>query len=182
MKSGLTNPAILNYNTVDEEMLIEQNSSFFVINNIENVDTVFLQNRMFVPVAQGFFEVIVNGKLSLFIQHKNKLVPTPSKSAYGLTSQVNGPTSVRIVRGGGQVRTLELPPNMTISPASLYWARLDNVMYKFANERQFIRLFPEKEDQIKAAIKKYDLDIKSPDGLRLLGKFCNNLIENEPMK
>jgi hypothetical protein len=182
MKSGISNPAILNYNTVDEEMLFEQNTSYFVINRIEDVDTIFLQNRVFVPMEQALYEVVASGKLSLFIQHKNRLTPMPSKSAYGLTSQVNGPTSVRVVRGGGQIRNLELPPNMELSASTQYWARYDNTMFKFTNEKQFLKIFPENADQIKAFIKKSDLDIKSPSGLRLLGKFCNDLIVKELMK
>ena len=34
MKSGETKSALLNYNTVDEEMLFEQNGNYMVINKL----------------------------------------------------------------------------------------------------------------------------------------------------
>jgi hypothetical protein len=81
------------------------------------------------------------------------------------------------VRAGGQVRTLELPDNMEISQATVYWARIGNVMNKFTTERQFIKIFPGKEDEIKAFIKKSDIDIKTPDGLLKLGNFCSEIMK-----
>jgi hypothetical protein len=182
LKSGKTNTAMLDYNTVDEEMLFEQNSSFFIISRPGDVDTVYLNNKKFVPIDQAFYEVINSGTLSLFIQHKNKFAPMPSKSAYGLTSQTNGPTAVTTVRGGGQVRFLEMPENMTLSPATTYWARLGDHMYKFSNEKQFIKIIPGKTDEIKEFIKNSRIDIKSAEGLLKLGNFCNHFLVNELMK
>jgi hypothetical protein len=183
LKSGKTTTANLNYNTIDEEMLFEQGSNYLVINRIEDVDTVIIDNRKFVTVGPAFYEVVNTGKLSLYIQHKNKFAPVPGKSAYGLTSQTLGPTAVNTVRGGGgQVRYLEMPENVTISPATVYWARVDKEMMKFSTERQFTKIFPGKEDQIKDFIKKNDINIKSAEGLHMLGKYCNELLIGEIMK
>jgi hypothetical protein len=177
MKTGKTNSAILNYNLVEEEMLIEQNGGFFIINNLDNVDTVFLHDRKFVHVGTAFYEVISEGHVSLYIQHKSKYTPVGSKTAYGLTSQTNGPTAVSTVRGSNQVRSLEMPENVTVSPANLYWVKIDDVMNKFMSERQFIKLFPGKEDKIKEYLKSSKPDLKSPEGLRMVGNFCNDLFK-----
>jgi hypothetical protein len=173
MKSGKTNSAMLNYNTVEEEMLFEQNAQFYVVAKLGDIDTIILNNRKFVPVEKAFYEVIVNGNISIYIQNKNRFAPVGTKSAYGLTSQVNGPTSVNTVRGGGQVRTLEIPDNVEISEATVYWVKVNGVMSKFTNERQFAKIFPGKEDKIKDFFKKSKVDIKTAEGLKLLGQFCN---------
>jgi hypothetical protein len=183
LKSGKTNPASINYNTVNEEMLFEQGTNYFVINRIEEVDTITIDNRKFVPVGLVFYEVVCDGKLSLYIEHKNRFAPVSGKTAYGMSSPTLGPTAVNTVRGGGsQVRYLEMPDNVTLSAATVYWARVDKDMIKFTNERQFLKILPGKEEQIKAFMKKSDIDIKSPGSLRLLGEFCNDLIIKELMK
>jgi hypothetical protein len=183
LKSGKSTTANLNYNTVEEEMLFEQGVNYMVINKLEDVDTIVIDNRKFVPVGAAFYEVITNGKLSLYIQHKNRFAPVPGKTAYGMSSPTLGPSAINTVRGAGrQVRTLELPDNVTISAATVYWARVDKEMIKFTTERQFLKILPGKEDQVKAFIKRNDIDIKSPEKLWALGNFCNRLIIDELMK
>jgi hypothetical protein len=177
MKSGKTTTANLNYNTVEEEMLVEQNGGFFLINNLNDVDTITLQNRKFVHIGTAFYEVIVKGHVSLYIQYKSHYAPVGSKSAYGLTSQTTGPTAVSTVRGGNQVRSLDMPENTTVESDIIYWAKIGDVMNKFTSERQFIKIFPGNEDKIKAYIKSSKLDLKSPEGLLMIGKFCNELLK-----
>jgi len=175
MKSGKTTSALLNYNTVDEEMLFEQNGNYMVINKLDEIDTISLQNRKFVPVEQAFYEVIVKGRVSLYIQQRNRFTPVGTKTAYGITSPTAGPSSVSTVRGQGQSRNLEIPPNVTISPAIVYWVKIDGVMNKFTTERQFIKIFPGMEDKIKGFLKNSKLELKSREGLLQAGKFCNEL-------
>jgi hypothetical protein len=175
MKSGKTTSAFLDYNTVEEEMLFEQNGNYMVINKPDEIDTISLQNRKFVPVEQAFYEVIVKGHVSLYIQHRNRFTPVGTKTAYGITSPTAGASSVSTVRGQGQSRNLEMPPNVTISPAIVYWVKMDGVMSKFTTERQFIKIFPGMEDKIKGFLKNSKLDLKSREGLLQTGKFCNEL-------
>jgi hypothetical protein len=175
MKSGKMNSALLNYNTVDEEMLFDQKGIYMVLDKPEDIDTVYFLNRKFVPVEKAFYEVIVNGPVSIYIQHKSRYAPVGSATAYGLTSQTNGPTAVSIVRGGNQVRTLELPDNVKVSPATIYWVKRNNEMHKFTSERQFIKIFPEYETEIKDFIKKNKLEISQSEDLFKLGNYCNEL-------
>ena len=54
MKTGKTNSALLDYNTVDEEMLIEQNGGCYVLSKPEDIDTIYLQNRKFIPFEKVY--------------------------------------------------------------------------------------------------------------------------------
>ncbi|MCX6325995.1 MAG: hypothetical protein NT144_05010 [Bacteroidia bacterium] len=177
MKSGKTNSASLNYNTIDEEMVFDQKGVYMVLDKPEEIDTVYLQNLKFIPVEKAFYEVVVNGNISLFIQHKSRYAPVGSNTAYGLTSQTLGPTAVSTVRGGNQVRNLELPDNVKVSPATVYWVRVDNEMHKFTTERQFLKIFPGKENEIKEFFKTSKLDLKSREGLIKLGNYCNEILK-----
>ena len=178
-KAGTGMEAILNYNMVDEEMVINQRGVFMVLDKPEEIDTVFLRNRKFIPVEKAFYEVVVGGPVSIFIQHMSRYAPTGSATAYGMTSQTLGPTAVGTIRGGNQVRNLDIPPNVKISPATIYWVRVNGQMQRFTTERQFLRLFPDdKADQIKSFIRKSNIDLKSADDLVRLGNFCNSVIQS----
>ncbi|MGC1392564.1 MAG: hypothetical protein WA816_16135 [Bacteroidales bacterium] len=177
MKSGQKNSALLNYNTVDEEMVFKQNGIYLVLEKPEDIDTIFMQNCKFVPVGKVFYEVVVKGPVSLYIQHKSHYVPVGTNTAYGLTSQTNGPAGVLTAQTGNQIRSIELPPNMTVSPTTAYWVKRNNEMNKFTNERQFLKIFPEKEKEIKEFIKNSKLDLKLKEDLIKLGNFCNEQVK-----
>lgn len=177
-KAGSAMEAILNYNMVDEEMVLNQRGIFMVLDKPEEIDTVFLQNRKFIPVDNVFYEVVAKGPVSILIQHKSRYAPTGSSTAYGMTSHTLGPTAVGTIRGGNQVRNLDIPPNVKISPATVYWASVDGEIQRFTNERQFLKFFPAGiAEKIREFIRASNIDLKSPGDLAKLGKFCNSLIQ-----
>ena len=177
MKSGNSNSAFLNYNMVEEQFIFGQKGIYYSLDKIEDIDTVTIQNRNFVLVNKVFLEVIVKGKISIFTQHKSHYAPVGSQSAYGLTSQTNGPTAVSVVRGGNQVRYLELPDNVTISPETVNWISRNTKLNKFTNGKQFLKNFPEYEVQLKDFIKENKINFKVREDLVKLGNFCNELVK-----
>jgi hypothetical protein len=174
MKDGRNMTAILDYNTVDEEMVFAQNGKYMVLEKPDEIDTIILQNKLFIPLDREFLEVVVKGNVSLFIQHKSKYVPKASTSAYGVKTQNLGPSGVSTVKGGNQFRSLDVPDNVTVSASLVFWARINGEMNKFLNEKQFLKLFPDKEAEIKAFIKKAGADIKTREGLVMVGNFLNS--------
>ncbi|MBA4408072.1 MAG: hypothetical protein Q8S54_15980 [Bacteroidota bacterium] len=176
MKSGDTSSALLNYNTVDEEMIFDQQGIFRIVEHTEDIDTIYLHGGKFVPVGKAFYEVLVTGRISVYIQHKSRFTTKGTATAYGLTSQTNAPTRVTTVRAGNQVRNLELPDNVIVSPATVYWVKVKDEMHKFTTERQFLKIFPDYESPIKEFIKTNKLDLKISENLKKLGNYCNGLI------
>jgi hypothetical protein len=175
MKSGETSTAMLNYNSVDEEMIFDQQGIFRIVEHTEEIDTIYLNGKKFVPVGKIFYEVLCTGTVSIYIQHKSRFTTAGTATAYGLTSQTNDATRVTTVRAGNQVRNLQLPDNVVVSPATVYWVKIKDEMYKFTTERQFLKIFPEHAEEIKDFIKTHNLDIKINDNLKTLGNFCNQL-------
>jgi hypothetical protein len=177
MKSGTTSTADFNYNMVDEEMLFAENGVYKVPQKPQDIDTIYIQNRKFVGVENAFYEVIVKGKADFFIQHKSKYTSVGTATAYGMTSQTNAPTTVNIARSGNQVRSLDLPDNVQVVNAKAYWARVNGEMIKFTSQKQFLKIFPAYESELKGYIKNNKLDIDVQSDLIKLGKYCNEIIK-----
>jgi hypothetical protein len=167
----------LNYNMIDEEMIFSQRGSYMALSNIENIDTVIIQNRKFVPVGKPFYEVVVKRDIPFFIQHKSKYASEGTATAYGMTSQVNERTNATTMKSAGQIRTLETPDNVKVVPEKVYWVKKNGEMKKFINERQLIKIFSEKEDDLKKFIKDSSIDITDRDDLIKLGNYCNELMK-----
>jgi hypothetical protein len=177
MKDGARFSFVLNYNMVEERMISEQNGVYRITNNPQDIDTIFLQNRTFVPVEKAFYEVIADGAATFFLQNKSRFTPAGTEVGYGVKSQSVGPTAFRRFEIGSDVVTLDLPQNVTVTPASVNWVRKNNKLEKFTSERQLLKIFPEQETRLKAFIKKEKPDMKVREDVIKLGNNCNELMK-----
>jgi hypothetical protein len=177
MKAGNKYTANLNYNMVEEEMIFEQKGNYMALSDIKNIDTVIVQKRVFVPVGEVFYEVICAGKVPFFIQHKARYSQVGTPTAYGMTSPTNSSVKVNSVRNANTFRSIEVPENVTISPSDVNWVSKDGIMDKFSGEKNFLKLFPEKESELKSFIKENKINFKTREDLIKLGKYCNSLMD-----
>jgi hypothetical protein len=175
LRTGERLTAILNYNTVTEKMIFYQNGSLMTLTKPETIDTVFLHNSKFVFYENVFYEVLLSAPVSLFIQHKSDLVSPGKPAAYGTPSETAGSTSISKLYND-KAYNLKLPESYKVTPVPAYWIRNNNVMQKFSSERQFIKLFPTKVDDIKKYIDKAKINIKNQDDLIKLVTYCNELM------
>ncbi len=60
VKSGETYNQVLNYNILTNEMIFDNDGKYLAIANPENVDTVYISERKFIPLNNKFYEVLVN--------------------------------------------------------------------------------------------------------------------------
>jgi hypothetical protein len=177
MKAGNKYVANINYNMVDEEMIFEQKGNYLALENIKDIDTVYIQNRSFVPVGEAFYEVIAAGKATFFIQHKSRYSKEGTPTAYGITSPTNSSVKVTSVKGANSFRSLEVPENTTVNAASVNWVNMNGTMEKINGEKAFLKVFPEKETELKAFIKTNKISFKSREDLIKLGNYCNGLLK-----
>ncbi len=176
MKDGKSFTSLLNYNMAEERMITELNGTYRVAKNIETFDTIYIQNRKFVPAEKGFLELLITGPATFFFEHKCNLTPMGSSVGYGQKSQSVGPTDMRRLEIPGDVVHIELPPNVEITPASVCWVRRGDELFKFTGTNQFLKIFPEKADQLKKYIKAEKINFKNREDILKLGTFCNQIL------
>jgi hypothetical protein len=176
MKTGESFNAVLNYNTVTENMVWEKDGKLLDLANMESVDTIFLQNRKFIPVDKVFYEVLVNAPISMFIQHKNDLVQAGSPAGYGSTSQTSSIKNFSSIALNSRTYNLALPPDYTLNQSTVYWIKKSNTMFSFLNKRQFLKIFPGEKDEIEKFINQNRLKFENRDDLIKLVNYCNDVI------
>ena len=173
MKNGKGQTTMLNYNTITERMVYEKDGNLYDLVNTEMIDTILLQNSVFVPVGKVFYEILLNAPISLFIQNKGELMSPGAPAAYGVTSQVSSTKYMSSIELSSGYYNLKLPADYVIKTDNIYWIRKDNSMYSFLNEKQFIKLFPGKEGELKQFIKQNRIKFdKLPDLVKLV-EHCN---------
>lgn len=176
MKSGEKRRAVLNYNIVDQEMVFMQRDQFFVLNDPQLIDTVYMANRAFVPFEKGFYELALRGPVTLFIQHKAYVESVGVPTGYGAMSQTTSYNYVKAVYDNNGAINLKLPDEYKITDDTEYWVLTDGVMKNFDNKRQFLQIFPEKGKELKQYLAKARLDFDDYQAVIKLIEYCNSIL------
>ena len=71
-KGGGVVEAVLNYNTITQEMMFAQNGSNMVMDQADNIDTIYIENRKFIPARSVYLEKLTDTSVPLYIQYKSK--------------------------------------------------------------------------------------------------------------
>ena len=184
MKEGKNFSTLLNYNMVDEKMITELNGTYRYAKNPKLIDTIHLENRVFVPVENAFYEILSSGPVTFFLQNRSNLTSVGTEVGYGAKSRSVGPTQhkrfelIPVSELGGEVVKIDLPPDVEITPSSEFWVRINHIFKKFTTEKQFLKIFPEYNPELKEYIKKENIRIKSREDVIRLGNYCNEIIKN----
>lgn len=173
LKNGQKQYALLNYNTVSEKMTYKQGEQIFDMIDIQKIDTVYLYKSRFVPRGDMFYEVLVKSNTPLYVQHKGTLLPPGKPVGYGGTSQVSSSTYLSSVGLSSGYYNLQLPSDFEVKVDPVFWTTSNGEMSSFITEKQFMKLFPEKQAEVKKFVKQYRIKFdRIPDMIRL-ARFMN---------
>lgn len=170
-KSGDSKTAIINYNIIDEELVFQQSDTYMVLDNPSVIDTIYVNDRKFVPFNSVFYEVVLSGTaVSLFIQHKSIIEDTGVPTAYGATNKTTNIRYARQIYGTVGSLNLSIPDNSKITDNTTYWVEKDASMEKFSNKRQFLKIFNDKEKELNKFIDSNSISFKNTGDII---KVCN---------
>ncbi|TAJ11382.1 hypothetical protein DMA11_17225 [Marinilabiliaceae bacterium JC017] len=173
MKNGIKNNALLNYNSLTEEMIVEKKGKKLALikEKLDLIDTVFIKDRKFFTLNSKFIELIFDSKGNLYAEHKCR-VNCPSKTAgYGGKSQTSGTSSYQSLSTDHMVYELKLPDGYEIKPYIVYWLERNGELNKFYNMRQLKKIYNDKKDLYVDYIKKYNANFDNQDSIVQLIKY-----------
>jgi len=167
----MSNEAFFNYNSLTEEMIFDNKGVKLAVGQLDQIDTIFVNGRKFVPINNKFAEIIYHSKYTLFAEHKCSIKDPGKPAGYGGTSQTSATTSYSSYFSGGQVYELKLPEGYQTKPYIEYWLRKDGKLTKFLSLHQLSKLFSEKENLFKVFVKKQEVKYNDSASLLELIKF-----------
>lgn len=178
MKNGIKNEALLNYNSVTEEMIFEDKGKKLAIGKEERelVDTVFIKDRKFIPLNNKFLEILYDSNCDLYVEHICSIIPPGQPAAYGGVSYTSATTTYSSFTTEGMIYELKLPDGFVVVPHTNYWLRKNGELKKFLNIRQLMKLYDDKKDLFKASVKEYDVKYDNQKSIVLLvARLCSSL-------
>ena len=176
LKNGQKRNMPMNYNLLTEKMVFHQNGKPYDLAGIETIDTVFIQKTCFIPMGNIFYEVAVNNKATLLIQHRGSLIPPGKPAPYGGVSHTSSTTSYSSINTAGGTYNLKMPSDFSVNYHPVYLLRIDYEIHTFTKQSQFLKIFPGKENELKTFIKANKIKFDKKENLVKLIEYCNSLI------
>ncbi len=176
MKSGVQNEALLNYNTLTEEMVFDKNGTKLAIpkTDIGFIDTVFIEDRKFIVLDKKIVELLSYSKWHLFVEYKCKVQEKGQSAGYGGTSETAAINTHSSLIAGGVFYELELPNHYKIEPYTYYWLKKNGELKRFVNMTTLKKLYKDKKDLFKAHVKKHDVKYNDPESIIQLIEYLES--------
>lgn len=165
MHSGGTNSPMLNYNSLTEEMIFESNGRKLAMDKLSDIDTIYIEGRIFIPYQKKFIELIYRGKFELFAVHKCSLLDPGKPAAYGGTSQTSATTSFSSFSSGGQLYELALPEGYGTKPYTEYLLFKDGKYNSFLTIKQLSKLFEDQSALFKEYTKSHKVKYENQESI-----------------
>jgi hypothetical protein len=160
MKSGHKADYLLNYNSLTEEMIFDRAGQKMAIskNEMEIIDTVFIEERKFVVLNGIFVEMVHQSEWDLFIEHKCELKEVGKPIGYGSSSKTTAITNYSSITLGGDSYKLKLPDIYKIEPGIHYWLRENGRILRFTNMNELRKLYKAKKNLFRSYVKEKGSD------------------------
>ena len=167
LKTGQTTNQVLNYNLITKEMIFEQGGQYLAIAHPEEVDTVFINQRKFVPVNNAFYEWLTGSVYPLFAEYTCTIKEPGVQTGFGTSTTTASVSMKSLIKEGGAYG-LKLPDEFEVIPGHSLYIRKDGKFFKIKNEQQVVKLFPGKKEVIREWIKINQTDFSSNEEVVLL--------------
>ncbi|MCD8043492.1 MAG: hypothetical protein LUH10_10575 [Tannerellaceae bacterium] len=133
----------------------------------ENMAVVRVGERAFRPASSGATEIL-QAEPPLLVQYKGRVRPQDKKTAYGGTSATTAVESIGSISAAGQRYTLEGNGVILSEVSKRFIIEQGNKKKNFANEKQYLKIFSDKQQELKKYIQENNIDFNNiPDVINL---------------
>lgn len=168
---------LLNYDAANRNMEYMNKTEKMILTGLEELDTVFIDSRKFIPVGRTvFLEVIPVSNGIVYINWLLKQQIPGKLGAYGQTTQGSVETlDINFIKQQAGIEERKSADVHKQYNENEYWLFRNNKPVKFKNKKSLLKLFPGKESSIENFIKENKIDINDPESVVKLTDYCLGL-------
>ncbi len=171
MKTGKDLEASLNYNLVSQKVTFLRQGEILDLTDISNVDTVYINDRKFIPSGKIFYEVLSTAPFILYVQHKANVKKAAQSDSYGKIPETASSTSLKYFSTSAEFYKMS-DQDLVITREDIYWLLINDSLQSFRDTGQLIKLFPGQKDNIRSYVRKNKLKFSNPEDIKRLAGFC----------
>ncbi len=142
--------AIFNYNTLFQQMIYVQNGVMLALDQIANIDTVYVDTLKYVPVDTIFYEVrMAKSAVPLFIKYESDVAKPGPATPFGGNSQTGAVQNVSSYRfNAATPYQLKVPEAYTVRKWTEYYIMSDGELVHVNGMKQLQQIYPDNEKQL----------------------------------
>lgn len=155
-----TREAILNYETVSENMLFMlQDSTIWELAEPEKIALIYIGDRVFEYVNKGiFYERIKIGNEFMYVRWKSSVISRGKEIGYGMVSATGAVDIADQAFGGGTLSELKSTEKFEAVSRNMYYLKIKNKFKSFNSFNALAKLFKKHETEIKRYVETENLN------------------------
>ena len=173
-KGGQPIQASFNYNCVTQTMEFREGENVMKLTPIQHIDTLYLDNHRMIPYGTHFLDVISRTFHYAFLADYKRVRINKGKTG-GMGIKTQGTVENVDFSSYGGRHTEEWKKGNEVweyKEENTYILVVKSKMKKFRNEKELLKLFPEKLEAVKAYIKQHKIRFDTPSAVAMLVEFC----------
>ncbi len=165
--------ALLNYNLITEEMVIDLGHSKSPFRISDDILKISLGTADFIPIDGKIYEVLYQGKIPLLTHRKMKVDRLGQDTGLGRTTAAYASGLPPELKGNPLIYELALPAKYDLKDLTYHYLKKDDELIQVRNLKKLLDIFPELKNELKSFIKKEGLKSNREEDLIKAVEFCN---------
>lgn len=168
-----------NYDGLNRQMHYLYGETDMIVENLQEIDTIYIGNTRFVPFDDYFVEVKNKTGVTLLVEHKRIIHEQGKSGAMGMTTQ----GTVQAIDVNTRYQRVNGEQNLDVNvykvaTAYVYWVTVKDKWKSFRNPATLLKIFPKKEHEcVKECLKVMSPDFSNPSSIlelwsKLAGTDC----------
>lgn len=173
-KNSSKTHTLLNFDAANDNIMFKQDNDEMILTNSNQIDTVYIGNRKFIPIRNIYLECIATKHGDVYIHWNLKNVYKGKKGAYGMTTQakVESINTAQMNYGYYENQYVDVYQH---SNRNEYYLFKEEKPIVVKSEKQLLKAFPEHQEKIKEYIKKQDVTFLNTKRVIELLEYCLGL-------
>lgn len=185
-KNHAVTTASMNYDAGHGRILYQQNEELMELTNSFMVDSVSFGQRQFIPMGKSYAEKIPTEHGTVYVNWVLKDVNVGSKGAYGMPTH-GKVESLKSYDFGLSSETYTAYDKQAVKStdmfrrknANTYYISVNGEMKEIKSTKQLIKLYPQKEKEIRQYMSDTKVNLKEPYKALQLLDFCLSLEDSK---
>jgi hypothetical protein len=170
MKEGDPVTAMVNYNLVTEEIVVDLGHTKAPYQITEKVHKITIEDVEFISVTGVIYERLYEGPVALWVHRKQKMSRLGQNTGLGRTSTVS---SMELPPDKRVLYELTLPGAFELKDIDTYFLKKYDELIPMLKLKNLNDVFPSLQNDLKTFIKKENIKMRNEEDLIKVVQFCN---------
>lgn len=173
-KNNTKTHTLLNFDAANDNIMFKQGNEEMILTNTNQVDTVYIAERKFIPIKNFFLECIHTQHGNIYVHWNLRNVYKGKKGAYGMTTQakVESINTSQMNYGYYENQYVDV---YELSNRNEYYLFVSNKHVMVKNAKSLLKIFPEHQDEIIKYMEDQKVDFMNTSKVILFLEYCLGL-------